>query len=144
MLTYLYGNSHGDNPRDQQAFITAADMLRGAYLPPAARSALFRAMARIPGVRAMPDVVDVAGRHGVAVTRTYGYRQELIFDPKTYEYLGEQETVVADPGTGGPGTTPGRSPGHTASQVPDLPLGMVFGRIAILRVAIVDRAGQVP
>src|SRR5262249_53108412 len=66
MLAYLYHNSHGQNPRDQQAFITVGDLIREAYIPPAALSALFSAAARIPGVTVERGAVDASGRHGIA------------------------------------------------------------------------------
>jgi hypothetical protein len=59
------------------------------------RAALFRAIARIPGVRLKADSVDAAGRHGVAVTRTKdGVREELIFDAATHRYLGDRDVVT--------------------------------------------------
>jgi hypothetical protein len=125
MVRYLYRNSHGENPPDQQAFVTVGDLIREAYLPPAALSALYSAAARIPGVSVQRDVVDAAGRHGIAVARAFnGIRHELIFDPATYEFLGEREVVTRD----GDGLT----------------AGQLFGSAAVLRVAIVARPGQLP
>ncbi|WP_432979857.1 CU044_5270 family protein [Dactylosporangium sp. CA-233914] len=82
MLDYLYHHSSGGNPRDQQAFTTAADLIREAYLSPAALAAVFDAVARIQGVDVTGEVSDLAGRHGVAValTQVQGMRTELIFD----------------------------------------------------------------
>lgn len=117
MLAYLYRNSHGQNPRDVQAFITAGDLIREAYLPPAALAAVFEAVARIPGVTVVHGVHDAAGRPGVAVgLGGRRGRDELIFDAGTYRYLGERELAG----------------------------GQVAGQAAQLRVAIVDSAGQVP
>ena len=48
-LKFLYRQSEGDNPRDQQAFTTLQELLVDSYLPPDALSALFEAAARIPG-----------------------------------------------------------------------------------------------
>ena len=118
MLTYLYRNSNGGNPADQQAFITVGDLIRENYLPPRSLSALFAATAKIPGVTVTRSVVDADGRTGIAVGRTFnGSRQELIFDPHSYAYLGERELD-----------------GH----------GSVTGEAARLRIAIVDRAGLLP
>jgi hypothetical protein len=125
MRDYLYRNSHGSNPRDQQAFITVGDLIREAYLPPQALAAIFEAAAQIPGVRVVPGVTDAAGRSGIAVARDdRAVRQELIFDPKTYQFLGERSIVV----------------GHFEGQ----PRGTVIHLSALLRVAIVDRIGQHP
>jgi hypothetical protein len=125
MVRYLYRNSHGGNPPDQQAFITVGDLVRESYLPPAALSALWSAAARIPGVGTAHDAVDAAGRHGVAVFREFnGLRQELIFDPHTYAFLGEREVVTADQD--------------------GLTKGQILGSSASMRVAIVDQVGQLP
>jgi hypothetical protein len=125
MRDYLYRNSHGANAPDQQAFITVGDLIQEAYLPPQALAAMFRAAAQIPGVRVVPRVTDAAGRPGIAVAREdSGLRQELIFDPKTYRYLGERSIVV----------------GHFEGQ----PKGTVMYHSAVLSVAIVDQIGQHP
>ena len=125
MVRYLYRNSHGQNPPDQQAFITAGDLVREAYLPPAALAALWSATARIPGVATAHDEVDAAGRHGVAVVREFnGLRQELILDPVTYAFLGEREVVTRDQD--------------------GLIRGQILGSSASMRIAIVDRPGQLP
>ncbi|MBV9092274.1 MAG: CU044_5270 family protein [Streptosporangiaceae bacterium] len=66
-----------------------------AVLPPRLGAALFQALARIPGVYLIPHVTDYAGRPGMAVAMTsYGQRQELIFDPNTYQYLGSQTVLT--------------------------------------------------
>jgi hypothetical protein len=125
MVRYLYRNSHGQNPPDQQAFITVGDLIREAYVPPASLSAMFSAAARIPGVEVVRDAVDASGRHGIAVSRTFGgVRSELIFDPVSYAFLGEREVATKDQD--------------------GLTTGMVVGSTAVLRVTIVDRAGQLP
>jgi hypothetical protein len=126
MLEYVYANSHGDNPRHQQAWITVGDLLRERLLPPEARAALFEAAARIPGVIVVRDSVDAAGRHGTAVAVVHdGVRQELIFHPRTYRLLGERGVVV-DPAAAG------------------APKGAVIDWTAQLRQAVVDRAGTAP
>jgi hypothetical protein len=126
MLDYLYRNSHGGNPRDQQAFTTAGDLIREAYVPPASLAAVFEAVARIPGVSVTGDVTDSAGRPGVAValTETQGMRTELIFDRQSHAFLGTRSVMVRD--------------------VDGLRKGDVFSSSAVLKVAIVDRAGQTP
>ncbi len=71
------------------------------------------------------DMVDAAGRHGIAVGRTYnGQRQELIFDRQTFAYLGTREL--------------------TTEPIYGLPAGTVIGFTAVLKVAVVDRPGQQP
>jgi hypothetical protein len=118
MSKYLYRNSHGGNPRDVQVFATVGDLIRESYVRPQAMAALLQATAEVDGTTVIRDVVDLAGRHGIAVAQTWrGNRTELIFDPKTYEYLGER-TVAGN--------------------------GEVTGGAARLRIAIVDHAGELP
>lgn len=101
MLTWLYASSHGDNQRDEQAFITASDLVAGAYLTPQVQAALYEAVAKIPGITALPDMVDLAGRHGVAIGMGHLdpshpadgrspaiARNAMIFDPTNSVYLG--------------------------------------------------------
>jgi hypothetical protein len=125
MVEYLYHNSHGQNPPDQQAFITVGDLVRQSYVPPAALSALFSAAARIPGVSVDRDIVDAVGRHGIAVGRTFnGIQDQLIFDSTTYTFLGERSVAI--------------------ENIDGLTPGWVLSFSAMLRLAIVDRPGQFP
>jgi hypothetical protein len=121
MLTYLYQQGSGTkNPRDQGAFDAAGDLIREAYLSPASLSAVFAALARIPGVTVVGDVTDEAGRTGVAValTEVQGMRTELIFDRRSGAYLGERSVMVKDEG--------------------GLKAGQVINATAVLKVAVVD------
>jgi hypothetical protein len=125
MLAYLYRNSHGQNPAAVQAFITAGDLIRESYVRPAALAALFAAAAQIPGVSVAEHAVDAAGQQGVAVQQTYhGISEQLIFNPRTYAFIGERQVAV--------------------SASPGLSVGTVLDSTAILRLAVVDRAGQLP
>ncbi len=122
-----YGSPAAAKPsRDQRAFTMVGDLIRESYLPPAALAALFEAAATIPGTVVERDIVDAAGRRGIAVTRTdAGSRDELIFDAKTYEFLGERGVAVAD----------------------FSPAGIRKGEQVYnsrLRIAIVDKVGQLP
>ena len=124
-LTFLYEHSQGDNPPDEQAFTTVAELITEAYLPPASLSAVFTAAARIPGVTVIRDVRDAAGRSGIAVGLVTGdVRQELIFDPSTRAFLGARTVLIR--------------------QIGRFPVGTVTSSTAVTRVAIVDRAGQLP
>ena len=100
MRRYLYHHLAGQNPPDQQAFITAGDLIRDNYVRPAALAAIFRAVAHIPGVSVVHGAVSANGRRGIAVQRIYhGMSDQLIFDPATFAVIGEREVVVG-PGTG--------------------------------------------
>ncbi|WP_203975254.1 CU044_5270 family protein [Planotetraspora silvatica] len=112
------------NPRDQDAFNAAGDLIREAYIAPASLAAVFDAVARIPGVTVVGEVTDEAGRTGVAValTQVQGSRTELIFDARTHAFLGERSTQVRNQD--------------------GLKAGQVLDSTAVLKIAIVDRAGQ--
>ncbi|GIH68671.1 CU044_5270 family protein [Sphaerimonospora thailandensis] len=95
MRDYLYSREHGDNPPDTGAWAAAGDLLRETYMPAAQRAALFEAAATIPGVTVTEDAQDAAGRRGIGVGRvSFGVREDIIFDPETYELLGERGVVV--------------------------------------------------
>ncbi|GLW97939.1 hypothetical protein Misp02_20260 [Microtetraspora sp. NBRC 16547] len=95
MRAYLYSKDHGDNPADAGAWTTVGDLLRENYLPAAQRAALFKAAATIPGVTVTEDAEDAAGRKGIGVGReSFGIREDIIFNPETYELLGERGIVV--------------------------------------------------
>ncbi|GAA2560870.1 MULTISPECIES: CU044_5270 family protein [Streptomyces] len=112
---------------DQAMFVLVGDLIRDAVVPPEQGAALYRAVARIPGVTIVEDVVDAAGREGVAITREdpdNPTRDEWIFDEETFEFLGERSVATED---------------HA-----DVERGTVTGNTAVLRRAIVDEAGQRP
>jgi hypothetical protein len=120
MLSWLYANSHGDNQRDEQAFITAHDLLGNAYLRPEVEAALFEALARLPGVTVTPDLADLTGRHGIGIGMGHLDPSDpvagrspatgsdyLIFDPTTYDFLGtNQATLVRQAIVDRPGQLP--------------------------------------
>ncbi|MEU4688065.1 CU044_5270 family protein [Actinoplanes sp. NPDC023714] len=126
MRAYIYNLDRGGQTPDYGAFENIADQLRESYVPPASLGALFEAAATIPGVTVLPARVELAGRTGIAVARADdGFRKELVFDPETYEYLGERLVAVRTTGLGEPA-------------------GTVAGYTAQLRVAVVDKPGQLP
>jgi hypothetical protein len=98
-------------------------------------------------VKVYKNVTDSVGRTGIAVGQTWnGIRRELIFDPKTYELLGESE--VADYNddfqpSGGSTPKPSASPGSpSASAAHRLKQGQLLYSSANLDFALVDRVGQ--
>ncbi|MEV3871100.1 CU044_5270 family protein [Streptomyces sp. NPDC049906] len=127
MLKWLYKNRQGDNQKDHQAFITFGDLVRESLVPPAQGAALYRAAAKLPAVEVVKDVKDAAGRTGVAVSREdeHGLQTQLIFNPKTFAYLGER--VVA-----------------TRETEDGLEEGDVTGTAAVLDREVVDKVEQRP
>ncbi|MGA5314023.1 CU044_5270 family protein [Streptomyces pseudogriseolus] len=110
---------------DQEAFVTIGDLLRSGVTPPDTAASLYRAAALISGVDIVTDVVDAAGRKGVAVARTHeGERTEWIFDESTARLLGERTVLVEDNAWGKAGT--------------------VVTSVAVINSGIVDEAGRVP
>jgi hypothetical protein len=78
------------NGVDDQTFVVAVELLRGTPLPTDLRAAILRAIALIPDIEQRAER-DVAGRPGVGVAYNGSQgRQSLIFDPSTYEMLGER------------------------------------------------------
>jgi hypothetical protein len=74
-------------------------------------------------VDVVPDTVDAAGRHGVAVARAHdGERTEWIFDKSTAHLLGERTVLLEDNAWGRAGT--------------------VVTSVALISSGIVDEAGQ--
>jgi hypothetical protein len=139
-LTWLYRHSHGGNPPDVQAFRTVGDTIRESYVSPAAMAAIFKAAARIPGVKVIGTVVDLAGRKGIAVGQTFdGIRDELLFDPTTYRPLGERTIVDHDASFRPAGGKSGPRPSPTKMKD-----GTVLYSTAVLKIAITDRAGRPP
>ncbi|MFE9192385.1 CU044_5270 family protein [Micromonospora sp. NPDC007208] len=108
---------------ESMAYTTARSMVRGGYVPPRALAALFEVLAREPGAVVISgDVVDAAGRHGVAIRMpgVIGGNEDLLFDRDTHVFLGTRSSVVRN----------GKESLYLA--------------IAQLRIAIVDRPGQLP
>ncbi|MGI5522710.1 CU044_5270 family protein [Micromonospora sp. CA-259024] len=107
---------------ESMAYTTARSMLRG-YVPPRALAALFELLAREPGAVVISgDVVDAAGRHGVAIRMpgVIGGNEDFLFDRDTHVFLGTRGSVVRN----------GKE--------------SLYDAVALLRIAIVDRPGQLP
>ena len=93
----------GDTVQDR-AFMLIDGMLQTVQ-PPEVRAALYRALAKIPGVTVIQGATDAAGRRGVALARAAAIegpgssgwlRLEIIVDPDTYRYLGARHVVTRD------------------------------------------------
>jgi len=124
MYEHLYSHLGKGPQADAQAWQNLGGMLTEAYMPAAQRKALFQAASAIPGVTAVGKAVDAAGRTGVAVALTLpgsGERQEYIFDPKSYQYLGERIVV-------------------TDAAIAKAPVGSVLTSSAQLSVRVADSA----
>ncbi|PYC71957.1 hypothetical protein C7C45_09985 [Micromonospora arborensis] len=108
---------------ESMVYTTARSMVRGGYVPPRALAALYELLAREPGATVISgDVVDAAGRHGVAIRMpgVIGGNEDFLFDRDTHVFLGSRSSVVRN----------GKESLYDAD--------------ALLRIAIVDRPGQLP
>jgi hypothetical protein len=103
-------------PPDEAAFFTIGN-IQESVVPPDVSAALYRAAALLPEVTAGPSAYDPIGRPGVEVSFILGGAEEQwIFDPSTLRLLGET--------------------GFSS--------GVLTSESAILKRAIVDRAGELP
>jgi len=93
----------GDTVQDR-AFLLIDGMLQTVQ-PPEVQTALYQALAKIPGVTVAHGATDAAGRRGVAFVRaaaiegpgSSGWLQlEIILDPNTHRYLGARHVVTCD------------------------------------------------
>ncbi|ELP71241.1 CU044_5270 family protein [Streptomyces turgidiscabies] len=73
-------------------------LLRKPVLPKGLRSAAFEALATVPGIRLLPGRTDADGRTGLGIQYVGGpgtpwadRKQVLVFDAKTYQYLGMRD-----------------------------------------------------
>jgi hypothetical protein len=117
LLSYLERTqqTRPGNPNDLGKAVDA--LLTSDWVTPAQRAALYRLVAKTPGITLVRHVTDVDGRPGAGVAWTYaGNTTVLIFDLRTYAYLGLDFGSVADP----------------------------QGGDALLAKGIVDRVGQLP
>ncbi|WP_128379743.1 CU044_5270 family protein [Streptomyces cavernae] len=130
LLRLLYARTTVDEgeSKDQAVYGKIGDLLRETVMPPANAAALYKAVARIPGVTEIADAVDAAGRHGIGITRedaASATRDEWIFDRKSLAYLGSRSYITKDKRKG---------------ARPDT----LFGIDAVMQRAVVDRHGEEP
>ncbi|MFI6803168.1 CU044_5270 family protein [Streptosporangium canum] len=73
-------------------------LVRESVVRPSLGAALYQVAGGLDGIVLIGDTVDVAGRPGLAVAMDEGdgTRSELIFDRKTYHYLGERTVSIRD------------------------------------------------
>ncbi|MEQ0557431.1 CU044_5270 family protein [Amycolatopsis sp. NEAU-NG30] len=97
MLAYLHRSTHGEGDTLHDLGTEAVD-LAGSHLRPAARAALYEALAKVPGLVARTDAKDATGRPVLGITWNsttgagIGNQDEFLFDPVTFAYLGDGTT----------------------------------------------------
>lgn len=128
LLAYLYAHvlKDPDQETDQIVFEQIGSWL-GGLVPPKTAAALYRAAAKIPGVREVPDAKDAIGRSGLGIAREdarYGNRTVWVFDKDDYSFLGSRDYLTRD-------TPYGKS-------------GTLLSSSAEIEHAVVDKAGETP
>jgi hypothetical protein len=89
LLVYL-GQHQAVRPGNLNDLFKAVDGLLGTdYLRPGQRAALYRLLARSPGLTVVPHATDIAGRTGLGVRWTYrGSTATMVFARGSFAYLG--------------------------------------------------------
>jgi hypothetical protein len=122
LRAWIYQHPDGQNQADAQAWSDIGDMLREMLVPPKLAAALYRVAATIPGATVVPQAKNAVGQTGVAVSRSGA---ALIFDPKTYQLIGEGAVLTkAVPGQGPAGTviaSTAQLKETVVSHLPDVP-----------------------
>ena len=139
LLKKLYAETRVSDERETKAqavFDRIGDLLDGTIMPPENAAALYKAVAKLPGVAEVPDAVDAAGRHGIGITlkqSAYATRDVWIFDKETFAYLGSRAYMTKDhkPGKQGKQGEPGKAE-------------VLFGVNAVMERAVVDQRGMEP
>jgi hypothetical protein len=130
LLKLLYARTRVDEgeSEEQAVFSKIGELVGETIMPPANASAFYKAAARIPGVKEVPDAVDAAGRHGIAVTRedaSSATRDEWIFDMDTLAFLGSRSYITKGKATRGTSDT-------------------LFATSAIMQRTVVNQHGKAP
>jgi hypothetical protein len=107
LLRYLDEHYHAMQAPGQtlstatREYLAISDILENlGVLPGRLEAAMFQALQQLPGMTLIPHVTDYAGRTGTAAAwRNGGFEFEMIFNPDTYQFMGQQE--VALPGNHG-------------------------------------------
>jgi hypothetical protein len=88
-----------DKGRDVTTYGVIAMLFRDNQLiPPKTNAALYRALAKIPGVRVVENATDYAGRQGIGVAfgggNEKGHGQMIVLNPETYRYMGDTRQAI--------------------------------------------------
>ena len=103
MLAYLHKSTYGEGDTLHDLGREVVDLAEG-YLRPAARAALYEAVAKVPGLVTRTDAKDATGRAVLGITwnstteHGIGNQDEFLFDPVTFAYLGSGMGAVVSQG----------------------------------------------
>ena len=126
--------SNGPNSTsEEEIFLFFNHILRGNVVPPELEAAIFNVISDLPGLTIQN--VEMFGSPAIAV----GYESdwlhdEILLDPRTYQYVGERATVTRD------ATIDPEKAGNATGQVHE------GSQVLAQRLdsAIVDKAGELP
>jgi hypothetical protein len=126
MKRYLLGYyATGQGPPPAAGAIMTVTQFYQFLVPHRSSALMFRALSQTKGIRVIDHATTLAGRNGIAVAAydpAHGTLDELIFNPKTYLYIGDSQIALN-------GTY--------------MPKGTVNGN-AVRQIAVVEKAGQLP
>jgi hypothetical protein len=90
---------HGTDP-DLEVVVYVADTLRTGRVPADLRAALYRVLAKVPGLEITEQVANLDGVRGTAYGLSAdGTRHDVIVDPRTGEFIGERRITEDGFGT---------------------------------------------
>lgn len=82
---------HGKDP-DLEMVVYVADTLRTGLVPADLRAALYRVLAKVPGLEITEEVANLDGVKGTAYgISANGRRHDVIVDPRTGQFIGERQ-----------------------------------------------------
>lgn len=89
-----------ENPDDRAFRVISVYLSRGAgMMPPKLEAAIYRALAKMPGVKVEQGVVDTVGRVGIGISRrpkiSPRERTYIVLESGTYRYLGHGDVPLS-------------------------------------------------
>jgi hypothetical protein len=86
-------DGRGQDP-DLEMVVYVADVLRTGQVPADLRAALYRALAKVPGLDITEQVANLDGVAGTAYgISAHGMRHDVIVDPATGQFIGERQVT---------------------------------------------------
>ena len=125
MKRYLLSSRDPRIPPAVSAMQVITSTLYQDLVPHRNSALMFQALGQIKGIRVIDHATTLAGRKGIGVAAydpSRGTLDELIFDPKTYLYIGDSEIAL---------------------NSTYMPKGTVNGN-AVEQIAVVNKPGQLP
>ncbi|GAB1514822.1 CU044_5270 family protein [Actinophytocola sp. KF-1] len=112
----LRADTEGRGPDpDLEMVVYVADVLRTGLVPADLRAALYRALAKVPGLEITEKVANLDGVRGTAFgISAKGERHDIIVDPETGRFIGERQVTDEDIGALAAGTVTGYTSVTTA------------------------------